>query len=365
MFKDRTALAYLALVLIISGVIYLLSPILAPFLVAAFLAYLGDPIVDRLETKGMSRTVGVCVVFFLMTLGGFLVLLVLTPVLEAQVRLLINGIPSALAQLDGKIIPRVEALSGMDIPALDTASIALAAQQHWDQLGGILGVAAQWLGNYSQVVFALIASATIVPVVAFYLLRDWDILIEKIHALIPRKFAPKVLQLSAEADAVLAEFFRGQLLLMLSQAVFFSVALSIMGLKLAVLIGLLAGAVSFVPYLGLLIGVAAALIAALMQFQELTPLIYVVIIFGVGQMLEGLVLQPLLIGDRIGMHPVAVIFAVMAGGQLFGFVGVLIALPSAAVIIVLLRHMHEFYVNSELYTPSSTAGNQAHSNELD
>lgn len=353
MYKDRSVWAYSAVLLALVGLIYLLSPILAPFLVAAFLAYLGDPIVDKLETKGLSRTLGVSVVFLLMTVFGVLLLLGVTPALEAQIQVLINSVPTGLAYIDTHIIPQIEAMMGIQFPALDAASLAAAAQNHWDQLGGVLGVAAKWLGNYSQLIFALIASATIVPVVTFYLLRDWDILVLKLHALVPRKFEPKVRELCIEADAVLAEFFRGQLLLMLAQAVFFSVALSILGLKLAVLIGVLVGAVSFVPYLGVIVGVAAALIAAAMQFHELMPLLLVLLIFGIGQVLEGVVLQPLLIGDRIGMHPVAVIFAVMAGGQLFGFVGILIALPVAAVLTVLLRHVHEFYVSSQLYVQPS------------
>ena len=328
---------------------YVLSPILPPFLLGMALAYLGDPIVDRLEKWGLSRTSGVAIVFSVMLLAAILALLVLAPMVEHQIRVLIEFIPTALEQLNGSVIPYVSSLTGAEIPEINRTSITEGVSKYWDEIGGMLGLAAGWLGSSTQVLIALAASATITPVVSFYLLRDWDILIARIHDLLPRKVEPKVVELSTEMDAILAEFLRGQLLLMLAQTIFFAVALSLIGLKLALLVAIVAGGLSFVPYLGVIIGVAAGVIAAAMQFQEVLPVVLVLVVFGIGQVLEGVVLQPLLIGDRIGMHPVAVIFAVMAGGQLFGFVGVLIALPVAAVITVLLRHIHDFYKGSYFY----------------
>jgi predicted PurR-regulated permease PerM len=171
----------------------------------------------------------------------------------------------------------------------------------------------------------------------------------RVRELLPRRSEAVIVKLAQQSDEVLGAFLRGQLLVMLALAFIYSAGLMMMGLDLALLIGMLAGLVSFVPYLGFIVGILAACVAALFQFQELLPLLYVAIVFGVGQMLEGMVLTPLLVGDRIGLHPVAVIFSVLAGGQLFGFVGVLLALPVAAVIAVLLRYLHTQYKSSALY----------------
>jgi predicted PurR-regulated permease PerM len=191
--------------------------------------------------------------------------------------------------------------------------------------------------------------------VTFYLLRDWDQLVANVRELLPRAIEPRVSAIAAEIDAVLAQFLRGQLTVMAALALIYTVGLWLAGLELAFSIGVIAGLVSFVPYLGVIVGVLLAGVAALLQYQDALHLLAVIAVFGVGQLLEGMVLSPLLVGDRIGLHPVAVIFAVMAGGQLFGFFGVLLALPVAAAIVVLLRHSHGEYVRSELYGPAPAA----------
>jgi predicted PurR-regulated permease PerM len=189
----------------------------------------------------------------------------------------------------------------------------------------------------------------LIPVLTFYLLRDWDLLVARVHELIPRRYEQSVAQIAKQCDEMLGAFMHGQLLVMLSLGTVYSIGLWLVGLDMAFLIGMLAGLVSFVPYLGFILGMLVAGIAALMQFQDAIHLFYVLLVFGTGQMLESFLLTPYLLGDRIGLHPVAVIFAVMAGGQLFGFVGILLALPATAVIMVLLSHAHEHYINSELY----------------
>ncbi|MEX0614583.1 MAG: AI-2E family transporter, partial [Methylophaga sp.] len=166
----------------------------------------------------------------------------------------------------------------------------------------------------------------------------------------PRRHAEKITNLSLECDDMLAGFLRGQLLVMLALSIMYSVGLTLIGLELALLIGVIAGIVSFVPYLGLLVGIVLAGLAAYLQFQEWLPVLYVIGVFSFAQMIEGTVLTPRFVGERIGLHPVAVIFAVMAGGSLFGFIGVLLALPVAAVVMVLIRHGHDRYVNSQLYS---------------
>lgn len=348
--NKRHTQIYLAAIAGFALLVYLLSPILAPFLIAAFLSYLGDPLVDRLQSRGMSRTAGVLIVFLVMNLLGLSCLLLAAPLIENQIRIVITSIPQLGIWINTELVPFLESLSGLEVPTLNVGTLTSAAAKHWNQLGGVVGVLAHWLGSSTQLMLNWIAFATIVPVVTFYLLRDWDLLLLKIKQLIPRQFEPTITALAREVDEVLAQFLRGQLLVMLAQMVYFSLALTLVGLDLALLIGVMAGAVSFVPYLGAIIGIGSGVLAALMQYHELMPIIWVLLVFGIGQALETMLLTPLLVGDRIGLHPVAVIFAVMAGGQLFGLVGVLIALPVAAVITVLLRHAHELYLGSSLYS---------------
>lgn len=351
--NKRHTRIYLAIIAGFAVLVYLLSPILAPFLIAAFLSYLGDPVVDRLQSRGMNRTLGVSIVFLVMTLLGLLCLLVAAPLIESQIRIAIKSIPQLGIWINTEMVPFLERLSGLEMPTINVGTLTSTAAKHWNQLGGVVGVMANWLGSSTQMMLSWIAFATIVPVVTFYLLRDWDVLLVKIKQLIPRQFEPKIAALAREVDEVLSQFLRGQLLVMLAQMIYFSVALTLVGLDLALLIGVLAGAVSFVPYLGAIIGIGSGVLAALMQYHELMPIVWVLLVFGIGQALETMVLTPLLVGDRIGLHPVAVIFSVMAGGQLFGLVGVLIALPVAAVITVLLRHAHELYLGSTLYSHDS------------
>jgi len=183
----------------------------------------------------------------------------------------------------------------------------------------------------------------------FYLLRDWNVIIARVRALLPKRVEATVVLLFKQCDEVLGSFIRGQLLVILCLAALYSLGLSLVGLKMAVLIGMIAGVLSVVPYLGFAVGIISALLMALIQFQAPLPLLWVALVFGICQLIEGMFLTPVLVGDKIGLHPVAVIFSVLAGGQLFGFLGVLLALPVAAIIMVLLRYVHAHYEQSELY----------------
>lgn len=193
----------------------------------------------------------------------------------------------------------------------------------------------------------------LIPVVAFYLLRDWDIMVDKIRDLLPKRYEATVVKLTKESDLVLGAFLKGQFSVMLALASIYSIGLWIVDLDLALLIGMVAGLISFIPYLGSIVGVAAGCMAAFVQFHEFMSIIPVLVVFGIGQTLEGVLLTPWLVGDKVGLHPVAVIFAVLAGGQLFGFIGILLALPAASVIMVLIRHVHELYKDSQLYSEES------------
>ena len=336
--------------LVATGVLlYLLHPVLTPFMAAAVLAYLGDPLVDRLELSKVPRTLAVAIVFVVLTSLAVIVLLILVPMLQRQIVLLLQKIPALIDWVQHSAMPWLESSLGVRTAGIDLEVLKDSLQANWQDAGRLV---TGMLGSVTRSGLALVgwvANLVLIPVVTFYLLRDWDVLVAHIRELLPRRIEPVVSQLAQESDEVLSAFFRGQLLVMLSLAVVYSVGLEIVGLELALLIGMLAGLVSFVPYLGFIVGFSAAAVAALLQFHDPFVLIYVGIVFGVGQLLESVVLTPLLVGDRIGLHPVAVIFAVMAGGQLFGFFGVLLALPVSAVVMVLLRHVHSEYKASALY----------------
>jgi len=339
-------------VLTIGGwLVYLLAPVLTPFLISALLAYLGDPLVDRLEKHKISRTLGVVVVFFVMSLIGLILLLVMIPMMEKQLSVLIIKIPQAIDHFQSTVLPRIAQFAGFETPTLDTSAFKRVIMGNWGSISGAMSGIFGKLTSSGLKVINWLAFFILIPVVTFYLLRDWDLLVEKIHDLLPRQLEPTLTLLAKECDSVLAEFFRGQLSVMIALAITYTIGLMIVGLDVAFLIGMLSGMVSFVPYLGFTVGIVVASIAAVMQYHDVIHLVYVAIVFGVGQALEGMVLSPMLVGDRIGLHPVAVIFAVMAGGQLFGFFGILMALPVAAVIMVILRHWHELYKESDFYTP--------------
>lgn len=329
--------------------LYLLAPVLTPFLVAAVFAYIGDPLVDRLEGWKLSRSLSVVTVFLVLTLFALLLLVVLVPMLEHQVTLLISKLPHYLQWLQERAIPLLSERLGFDGPILDLGALQESLRAQWQQAGGAVKGVVGVLSKSGMTLLAWMANLLLIPVVTFYMLRDWDIMVAHLHELLPRRYEAVVVKLARSSDQVLGAFLRGQLTVMLALGIIYAVGLSIVGLELALLLGMLAGVVSFVPYLGFIVGIIAAGAAALMQFQELMPLLYVALVFGVGQMIEGMVLTPLLVGEKIGLHPVAVIFAVLAGGQLFGFLGILLALPVAAVVMVLLRHTHEQYVGSTLY----------------
>lgn len=328
--------------------LYLLAPILMPFFAAALLAYLGDPLVDQLEKK-MSRTLAVTIVFTVLFAILTILVLLIFPLLAQQLTYLVKQMPSYIDHLQQNIAPMLAQKLGLDGQMIDFELIKKLFTAHYAQAGGLVSQAVSSIASSGLMLVAWIANLVLIPVVTFYLLRDWDIMIARIDELLPRKAQPIIARLAKESDEVLASFLRGQFLVMIALGVVYSTGLWFIDLELALLIGMLAGLVSFVPYLGFIVGILAASVAMLFQTQELMQLIPVAVVFGIGQLLEGMVLTPLLVGDRIGLHPVAVIFAVLAGGQLFGFVGILLALPVAAVLVVLLRHVHDEYKASNIF----------------
>ncbi|MGM0692426.1 MAG: AI-2E family transporter [Pseudomonadota bacterium] len=333
-----------------AGLWFLVSiePVLMPFFVSMILAYLGDPLADRLEARGLSRRLAVSLVFLLLTLVIVLTLLLVVPILGRQLGQLIESLPTMLNWLQQTLVPRIQSLTGMDL-STDIDQMRQAIVDNWKETGTF---AASLLAQASRSGLALVAwigNLALIPVVTFYLLLDWDILVAKLRGSLPRSWEPAVVRLAGECDEVLSAFLRGQLIVMLCLGVIYAVGLTLLGVRFGLLIGLLAGLASIVPYLGVIVGISVAGVVAFFQFGDWLILLGVAAVFGFGQLVESVILQPKLLGDKIGLHPVAVIFAVLAGGQLFGFTGVLLALPVAAVVMVVLRYLHEHYKNSTLY----------------
>ena len=348
---DSQRWVWLGVVVLLCVFIYLLHPILTPFLVALGLAYLFDPLVDRLEKYGLSRTWGVVAVFALFTLIVMAMLLVLVPMLAKQLLRLYELAPQMLDWLQHTAMPWAQAKLGLNDGFWKFDKVKAAISEHMGQTTDIVGVVLSQATASGLALIGLLANLVLIPVVSFYLLRDWDLMMAKIRSLLPRDNEERIVSLAGECHEVLGAFVRGQLLVMLALGVIYAAGLMLVGLELGLLIGLIAGLAAIVPYMGFVIGIGAALIAGLFQFGgDLYPMVGIVAVFMVGQALEGMVLTPLLVGDRIGLHPVAVIFAILAGGELFGFTGVLLALPVAAVIMVLVRHLKDLYKDSQMYS---------------
>ncbi|MCC6201710.1 MAG: AI-2E family transporter [Gammaproteobacteria bacterium] len=328
--------------------VYALAPVLTPFFIATLLAYLGDPLVDRLEVRRVRRTAAVLIVFAGMFLLGVLALLVLLPLLYHQVLQLLALAPRVATLVADEVVPRLGALQRFGI-TIDIETIRGALAANWSGIGTVATDLLLRVGQSGQALLLTLGYLVLIPVVTFYLLRDWDQLLARLRDLLPRRIEGPVCRLAAECDAVLAQFLRGQLAVMLALAVVYTIGLWLVGVDSAFAIGMLSGLVSFVPYLGVIVGMVVAGFAVLVEYQDWLHLLGVGVVFGAGQMLEGMVLSPWLVGERIGLHPVAVMFAVMAGGQLFGFTGVVLALPVAAVVVVLLRHVHQGYLDSDWY----------------
>lgn len=335
--------------------LYLLAPILTPFIVSALLAYLGDPLVDRLEARRVPRALAVTLVFCIILGALLLLLLILVPRVESQLTHLAQKLPVYAAWLRSHAEPYLGEWLGAG-GGLDPQVVRKALAEHWQSAGGVLAGLWQSFSASGAALLGWIANLLLIPVLTFYLLRDWDELVAAVQTLLPRDRAALWSRLARESDEVLGAFLRGQVLVMFALGVIYTTGLWVVGLDFALLIGMFAGLVSFVPYLGLIVGILVAGIASILQFQGPDQLLWVVLVFVVGQLLEGTVLTPRLVGERIGLHPVAVIFAVMAGGQLYGFFGILLALPVAAVGMVLLRHLLETYRASRLYCGQGGSG---------
>jgi predicted PurR-regulated permease PerM len=341
----------LALLVGTGWLIYLLAPVITPFAISAVLAYFGDPLVDRLEDTRVwrwkiGRVLAVCIVFVLLLTLLTLTLLIIIPMLVDQTRLFIERLPEWIEWFSTTAMPWLASTAGIELEGFDTARFSDMLKQYWKEISTAAFKVVDVISRGGMAVAAILTNLILIPVVTFYLLRDWDRLIKGIHDLLPRSMESQISQMAGQVDDVLGAFFRG--------------GLSLVGIEFAVLIGIGAGLLSIVPYLGSIVGVLVAAGAAIFQFNDVFHLLMVLLVFGIGQSAEGMYLTPKLVGDRIGLHPVTVIFAVLAGGQLFGFLGILLALPVAAALNVLVRYAHRSYRQSEIYNaaPGNKPGSE-------
>lgn len=348
---QKRASAWLAIATLCGLLLWWLGPVLTPFVVAAVLAYALNPVVNRIDAAfggRMPRVVGVLVVetLFLLALAGLLLMLV--PILAKELPLLREQVPLLLDRMNTAVQPWLAQMGiglRLDVDSVKAFVLKYLNTNVEDALGSLL--ASLKLGG--SVALTIVGNGILIPVVTFYLLLDWDAFVRRIVGLVPPMVRPAYDRFMDEADQVLGQYLRGQLLVMMVLAVYYSASLALFGLDLAFPIGIFTGLAIFVPYVGFGIGLVLAFLSALLQFTVAKAILMVTIVYGVGQLVESLYLTPRLLGDRIGLHPLAVIFMLLAFGQLFGFVGVLIALPVSAVLLVALRRIEATYRASPLF----------------
>jgi predicted PurR-regulated permease PerM len=345
--------SWLIAIALTGWLLWLLAPVLTPFIAAALLAYIGDPMADRLQRLKFPRTVAVVSVFVLTFVGLGLLVLLVVPLIKTQVTALLDALPGIVVQIELVWLPWVTEFIGIE-PGEDIGLGAFLSR-YSDMAGSWGATVLLSLRRSGGALAAAVISLFLIPILTFYLLRDWDPILRKLGAIVPKQQRETVISLARQTDEVLGAFLRGQILVMISLAIIYSTGLSLVGLKFAVAIGVVAGLVSFVPYLGFVFGIGLAGLTVALEPEPWLRLLGVVATFSIAQVIEGSFLTPKLVGDRIGLHPVLVIFSIAAGGQLFGFFGVLLALPAAAVLSVLVRFAYNQYLaeHPELRDPNS------------
>jgi predicted PurR-regulated permease PerM len=342
------AAQWLSFVAVAFLLLYLLSPILTPFVAAGILAYVCNPLVQRLGTFKIPRTVGVLMVMFGLLLSLAALLLIMLPLLEKEFARFMVRLPDWIETARQRLLPLLQKWVDPELQ-WDSQALKDMLLSHWRGAGGAAAKLLPWLGSSGGAIVTLFIDLLLIPVAMFYLMRDWNQLVQRMDDLLPRHWQAKINEILAELDHILAEFLRGQVSVMLLMSAYYSIALWLTGLEFALPIGIVAGLLVFIPYLGMIVGLTLATVAALMQFPTASGMLWVWGAFGAGQLLEGMVVTPWLVGERVGLHPLAVIFALLAFGNIFGFFGVLLALPLSAMLLVAARHAMAWYLSSEMY----------------
>lgn len=341
-------LAWLAGGIGVLWLLALLSPMLTPFILAGVLAYICNPLVDRLTGLGVPRGLGAVAVILLLGAILALLVLILAPLVYREAQLLISRLPDLIDLINTRLAPWLKTEFGIALQ-LDALTLRKLITSNWSTAQDLFTTVLDHARTGGMALIDWLLNLILVPIVMFYLLQSWPRLINHLDAAIPRPMHAKVRSMVAEVDRVLSEFLRGQLSVMLLLAVYYSIGLWIAGIRFALPVGVLTGLLVFIPFVGYGLGLMLALLTAALQFEGLQPLIGVAVVYGIGQVVESYLLTPYLVGERIGLHPLAVIFALMAFGQLFGFTGMLIALPVSAMLLVGLRELRRIYLASRLY----------------
>lgn len=345
---QRQTLTWFAIAAAGSLLLWLLAPVLTPFIVGAVLAYALHPAVERLAARRVPRLLAVLGVEVLFIVALLAVLLLIVPILSKELPLLREQIPALADRLNHMLSPWL-AQWGVNV-ALDIAGIKAFMLKVLDaNLEDWFTTALSSARIGGSILLALIGNVVLVPVVLFYLLMDWPQIVARTQSFVPPRRRAQVDSFLAECDAVLGQYLRGQLLVMLILAAFYSIGLALFRFDLALPVGVFTGLAIFIPYLGFGLGLLLALLAGLLQFASWYGVVAVAVVYGIGQVVESLYLTPRLVGERIGMDPLMVIFALLAFGHLFGFVGVLVALPLSALIVVAVRRLRALYIASPLY----------------
>lgn len=348
--EQRQTLLWLAVAILLTVMLVLLGPILTPFVAAAIIGYMLNPGVDGLAARGLPRALAVMVAITAVGLLIAAIVLIVLPVLAEELPVLSKRLPILLDRIDGTVGAWLRKM-GMG-GRVDLAAIQKIIADKLAAGDGFGTAVLTWLRIGGTAVVGWAATLFLVPIVLFYVLLDWHSLFTRIGETVPRRWIVQVTEMAQEVDSLLAQYLRGQLLVMLLLASFYSVGLAVAGFDVALPVGLLTGLLAFIPYIGFGLGLLLAIFAAILQFDTAYGLIAVGIVYGLGQFIESFYLTPQLVGERIGLHPLAVIFALLAFGQLFGFVGVLLALPASAILLVVFGRLRRHYMNSSFYNQS-------------
>lgn len=344
-------LAWTAAGLALVGLFWALGPILAPFVIAAVFAYICDPAVNWMVARRVPRAFAVLLVIIAAGLALVTLALILLPMVYREGVLLVSRLPDLIEMFNAQLSPLLQARLGIDLQ-LDAAQFRQLIADNWSSAQDILPVLIGHLKTGGMALAGFLVNLFLIPLVMFYLLQEWPRILAELERIVPRPWLARTMRILNDIDSVMSEFLRGQLSVMLLLALFYSLGLWLAGLKFALPVGVLTGLLVFIPYVGFGGGLLLAIMAALLQGEGWPPLIGVAVVYGFGQLLESFLLTPYLVGERIGLHPLAVIFALMAFGQLFGFVGVLVALPVSAALLVGLREVRHAWFASPVYLGS-------------
>ena len=348
---QKRASAWCLIAALIVLALWLLGPVLTPFVVAAVLAYALTPLVNKLDDMGrgrLPRVVAVILVELLFIVVALSLVLLIVPIVAKEIPLIREQVPLLADRITNGLTPWLAQFGikvSLDSGSLKTLALKYLNANYEDMFGSLLSSIR--LGG--SVALAVLGNAVLIPVALFYMLMDWDKFVARLLELVPPPMRSAFDSFADEADSVLGQYLRGQMLVMLIMAVFYAIGLALFGLDLALPIGIFTGLAMFIPYLGFGIGLILAALAGVLQFASIKAIVMVAVVYGIGQVVESFYLTPRMVGERIGLHPLAVIFALLAFGQVFGFVGVLIALPLSAVLLVAIRRIKQRYLTSKLY----------------